>query len=358
MVSLSLKDRGAILLGGHYPAAVVYFDKKAGRFTPPFENVDLSKYSTTEWVPLFPEKYAQWFPDDQAFEADPAGRGERTFPHAPLGDKFPGSFLARPEAGTALTEAAIASIDRYSLGADETPDLLTISYSEVDYIGHSFTSDSWEAVDSVLRLDQDLGLLFATLDAKIGAEKYTVVLSSDHGAAPYTSKRINQADLTTAANAALRAQGITGDVLIEDPGVWLPPSLLQEKRLDALKAVAEALEAVPGIARAVPWRDQPASDDAIDRAVRLSVDSERSGDLYLVRDPDALYNYPGAEGLGTSHGTPYDYDQLVPWLMVGAGIHGQVLSVEQDTRSIAPTIANIAGLRSPKDTPNIAVNPR
>lgn len=346
VAALSLKDRGAIMIGGRNATASVWFDRAALHFTAPLEALDVQPWFALEWTAIHPEFYATLGPDDAPAEADP-GLG-LTFPH-PAASTAPKTFLFTPYAGDALTDAAIAAVDQLGLGTDDTPDLLGVSYSQTDYIGHAWTSESWEALDGMIRLDASIGRLLNHLDAKVGRDGYVVVLSSDHGSIPAAgATRIPVPAIPDAANKALAAAGFAGNVVWEDPGVWLPASARADdaSRAKAARAVAAAIRAVPGIGGAWAWRvdgvDGPYAD-----AVRASLDDERSGDVYVLLGPNALFDYPGSEGHGTSHGTPYDNDALVPVLAWGAPVEPANAPPQVDTRQIAPTIAAWIGMDPP-----------
>lgn len=345
VAALSIKDRGARMLGGTKGTLVAWFDKKALTFTEPLASLDLAKWQSMEWTALYPDVYAERVgPDQGPFEGDP-GNGT-TFPHPAT------AFLYTPYAGSALTDAAIAAADQLALGTDDVPDLLAVSYSEIDYIGHAFSSESWESLDAMVRLDQDLGRLFEHLDATVGRDRYTVLLSSDHGSARTGGPRVKAGAVEAAAAAALAASNPpgmqTGTVVWEDPGLWLPPAVRADpaKRAVAAAAVADAVRAVPGIGGAWAWRDLPV-DGPYAEAVKLSLDEERSGDVYVMLAPGALYDYEGSEGKGTSHGTPYDDDVLVPILAWGVGVAPGVAPAPSDMRSIAPTAAALLGIAPP-----------
>lgn len=354
-VSLALKDRAAIMMGGHGSDAVAWWDTSTNAWlgtptTPWISAVDASPWRTQPWVARRPELYAAaGLVDQQAWERDPGGLGV-VFPHPAPATLAPKAFLATPLAGSALTDLAIAALDGDALGADATPDLLAISYSNVDYVGHSFTSRSWEAHDTMLALDADLGRLLDTLDARLPGQ-YAVVLSADHGAAPPADTRFSLDDVTKACDATLASLGLPTGCVLEEPSLWLSPGARSSEREDeASLAVAAAVTTMTGV-DGFAWRapgglpDAPASATIVD-AIRLSLDDERSGDVYVLYESGFIPKYPGSEYAGTSHGTPYDYDQLVPFLAYGAGVKPGALP-EVDTRAIAATGGALIGVVMP-----------
>lgn len=341
--AVALKDRAALMLGGPRAQLVSWYDRGEGRFTGPLSHLDLSAWMSQPWEALHPETYAQLVgPDDGPLEADP-GLGT-TFPH-PAPDAS--TFLKTPFAGSALVDAALAAIELAELGTDPIPDLLALSFSQTDYIGHSYTSESWEALDGMVRLDADLDRLIAGIEERIGGD-FTVLLTSDHGSFPADKLRIGTDEVPDAANRALAEAGIEGQVVFESPSIYLPAPLREDPalRAPAATAIAEAVAALPGIAGAWAWRDVPPEGEHAE-AVLQSVDEERSGEVYVMRSADALYDYPGSEGKGTSHGTAFPDDTDVPFLAWGTGVAAGASDQLLDVRQVAPTAARLMGLEPP-----------
>lgn len=357
VASLSIKDRGAVMMGGRAADRVVWVDLDAGAFVGTDAAalqaaVDPEAYHDRPWTALRPDWYAARVPDARAVEGDPGGLGV-VFPHPTVAVAGKKSLRAHPAGGTLLVDAAIATVDQLKLGADERPDLLAVSFSHIDYIGHAYSSESWETMDAMLRLDADLARLFEHLDRTVGA--WSVVLSSDHGSAPAgeVTVRVRPDAVQEAADAALAAAKLPTGALFEDPGLWLPDPVRADpaQRARAVAAVTEALEKTPGVGRVydVAAKDRWPADDPHAEAVRLSIDPERSGDLYVLQAPFSLYDYPGSEGRGTSHGTPYPYDQAVPFLAWGVGVRPGTPTEWADSRHVAPTVCHLLGLRPPAD---------
>lgn len=352
VASVALKDRSAQMLGGTRAHLMSWYDSKAGAFSGPLAtDVDVAGWFRP-WDALHPEDYARWVgPDDSPLESDP-GIGI-TFPHPPPTAK---SFLYTPFAGEALVDAALVAVDRLSLGKDGPPDLLAMSFSQTDYIGHRFTAESWEAMDNQIRLDGMIGRLLEGIEARVGEGRITVLLTSDHGA--FSAKglrRFTEQDVRDAANGALAQAGFAGEVQFESPSIWLPVEVRRDPaaRSRASAAVAAAVRAVPGVGDAFAWRDVAVEGPHAD-AIRLSLDEERSGDVYVMRAEDALYSYSDSPGQGTSHGTPFRDDTDVPFLAWGVGVNpgpGEVV----DVRQVAPTAARLLGVPPPDAATGSAV---
>lgn len=350
VASLSIKDRGAVLLGGPNANVASFFDRKLGGFTGPAwltASANLAEHVAAPWTALRADDYASLYADDNAYEANKyLGT---TFPHEPVGAATSPAFPFTPAAGAALTDAAIGAVRELKLGQTGTRDLLTVSYSHTDYIAHIFTAESWEALDALVRLDADLARLFAVLDADVGVGRYSVLLTADHGGAPAGALRVPVGAVAKLADVALAKAGLPTGAIFEDPSVWLPAAISADARPRAAQLVAAALSEVDGIDQAFAWRVDGVPDaHPHAAAVRQSLHETRSGDVYILLAEGALHAFPGAETTGTSHGTPYDYDARVPVLGFGPGLPVGVSATTPDIRQIAPTATALLGLRAPK----------
>ena len=346
VVGLSLKRRSAALLAGSRAALIADWDWDADVFDgPAWLTVDRAARLGAPWEARQQALYAKVASDDQPFEADLHGQG-RTFPHPAPGGLEAGAVTGTPSAGALLVDAAIAATDHLSLGAGGAGDLLAVSFSHTDYIGHSYTAESWEAMDALVRLDEDLGRLFAHLDEVVGVGDYTVLLTSDHGAAPAPKARIDADAVQRAANEALRGAGIEGEVFLYDPWLWVETAPARHD--EALELVRDVVAAVPGVVGAWAWRMEGVPNEApYADEIRRSLNPERSGDIYALVEEGTIFEGDDTPGFGTRHGTPYAYDRLVPLLAVGAGIAPGHPDAPFDPRQVAPTITALLGLPPP-----------
>jgi arylsulfatase A-like enzyme len=349
VASVSLKDRGAILLAGSSPDALIYFDKKAGSFTgPDWAKADITAVLESEWQTRLPQALQALYPDEQDHE--PADSwGTASFPHPPIGVENAAFFPYHPHAGTVVTDIAIEAIDQLDLGADDQPDLLTVSYSQTDYVGHMFSPQSREALDAMLVLDEDLQRLFVHLDTQVGADKWTAVLTADHGAAPGTARRIDQEAFNKAAQKAFNDAGFEGEIAFIEPTFNLPAAVSAdpEKRARATQAIVDAIGDYDGIAGAWAWREEGGfpKDIPYRQSYIESVDNVRSGDVFVMIESGVLFTWKGAS-TGTSHGTPYDYDAVVPVMAYGKNIEPGT-SEQVDVRQIAATVGALLGVGAP-----------
>jgi hypothetical protein len=254
-------------------------------------------------------------------------------------------------------ETAALTVERLELGADGSPDLLTISFSEVDYVGHRYTPESWEAQDNLLWLDRDLGTLFTRLDA-LGIA-WAAVLTADHGVLPTPAALLSGWDVAEHIDGALAAAGIAGSATWLNPGIWLA-GVPDSRRSDALSiALATARDidgvgiAVPGagpIDPSTPFREQIAACRAPGRTAEVLL-WPRWGVAWLdeAHVPRGARPTAPPEPMATDHGTPYAYDREVPILAFGAGVTATATTADRtetfyDMRRVAPTVACLVGV--------------
>lgn len=380
--AVSGKDRAAILLGGQHPDGVLWFDSETGRFVssayygwgedgPPWLAAFYREHSPARrfgrlWEPL-PEVAAR-APALGAASVDfGALAASRSFPHAlgglelaPDSDYF--AALYRSPFGDAyLAELAETLIAEEGLGRDRSPDLLAVSFSSLDAVGHLYGPDSLEYADTLARLDRTLGELLDEVDRRVGLDRTLVVLSADHGvdAAPEVAAARGGAARRAGADDALCFQGVEADLESElGPATWLRPGPFVDRRavaahhleLGAVEAAAAKLLArCPGVARV--WTRSELEGASLPDApfARLffnAFDPERSPDLLVQLAPDLLDAGPPVVA---SHGSPYPYDTRVPWLVRGAGIAPRRIPATVSAADVAPTIAGLVGIPVPRD---------
>jgi predicted AlkP superfamily pyrophosphatase or phosphodiesterase len=379
VVSFSLKARAAITMGGHKADSVAWFDNGSWVTSPPYGTMpfieDFVKAHAIKaqqgktWELSLPR--SAYLYDEKATGAVAPGGWELTFPHALRGNAgsnepdqtFYEQWATSPFADTYLTKLAENAIDQLGLGKSGGIDFLGVSYSSVDYVGHAFGPRSWEIQDVLVRLDQDLGELFAHLDAKVGRGNYVVALSADHGVVP-TPEDSEKAGLDAGVLHLPEVQEKIENALepfhfskpavarISSSDVYFSTGTYDRLKTDpaALRAVLDAIRALPGVAevyRAEEVQDRPATQSPIRKAEAASYFSGRSGDLLIVAKPYWLVSSGPANrprDYGTGHGTPYHYDQHVPVLLMGWGIgHGEFLRYVTPA-DIAPTLASLCGI--------------
>ena len=373
--AVSGKDRGAIMPGGHLGKAF-WFDTQRGGFRSSQYYFSALPDWVTQWNSAIPkaEYPEQWTlvreprsyvaidMDDRPFERPPQKLG-RTFPHA-LGrtdapDYFP-LFLHTPYLDALTLQFVRRLVDVEGLGMHAMPDLLAVSLSATDYVGHAFGPESLEAEDNLARLDRELATFIGFLDQRIGRERYLLVLTADHGLAAtpeyaatlgLTTHRVDAKALVDTVERELASRMHTPGPVVSaflPPGLYLDRSRLTASGVnpgDAAAIAAAVLRAQPGVAYAVTSEGLP-SDPLIGELVRNSIREERSGDVYVIAEPESAI----VENMNlytADHGSPYAADRYVPLYFFGAGLGAQRIDRMVSTRSLATTLAVVLGVPAP-----------
>lgn len=379
---ISVKDRGAITLAGHAGTAY-WFSKSGSRMV----TSTFYKDSYPDWVEAWnakdvpasyagkswelsakPEAYLFGNADDQAWETDFPGYG-RTFPH-PYGNSdskyFTTLLTLSPAGDEVVLDFAKDLIVSENLGKDEAMDYLSISFSSTDYVGHVFGPSSLEAEDNLHRLDRTLADLLAFVDKKVGLDHTLIVLSADHGAseAPgyldslgVSGGYFNFDDLDkTEGIAALKAEFGVAKELIDQfyqPYLYLNREAIAARGLDfttVSRRVSEELRELPGIAYAVSSYDLRTGavvETPVTEAILANFNENRSGDIYVVFEPQwFVAEFDGLSVTG-SHGQPWAYDSHVPIIWMGPGIKPGRIARRVETVDVAPTISAYLGVKYP-----------
>jgi predicted AlkP superfamily pyrophosphatase or phosphodiesterase len=367
VIGISMKDRGAILPAGLMADAAYWFS--GSRFTT-------SSYympALPRWAAAFNEampadrfKDADWVPVEAAQNARPfcsmakdrAVDGQQVKPCI--------AISATPFANTILEEFAEKLIENEALGNSGDTDLLTVSFSANDILGHIVGPDAPEVRDISIRTDETIGKLLDYIDARLGRGSTLVIFTADHGVAP--SPKVNVArkmpggwigidEVRAAVNAALSAKFGAGDWLHDrapEGGLYLKAEAVaaQKNASDVLRAAAEAARKLPHIARVFTSDDLRAGcaeTDFVGRAVCAGYYGPRSANVILVPEPyymfggKSLANYQG----GTTHLTPYSYDAHVPLIFMGAAIRPGFYDAPVFVNDVAPTLATVLEVETP-----------
>lgn len=385
--AVSVKNRAAIPLAGHSGKAF-WFCQATGRFVSStfyyksypdwvtnWNRQKLAdKFADTSWNLLNP-KSTYLFAGLPPLANDLFGFG-KTFPH-PYGalDQKPPLFYTKltvSPAGDDLTlQFAEELMEREGLGADDVPDYLALGFSSNDFVGHFFGPSSLESEDVLLRLDRTLERLFAFVDRRVGLRNTLIVLAGDHGApeAPaylatlgVGTGTLNQADVQKAAEQALAdsfgADGTPKLILSYDlPYIYLDYDQVRQKKLDAgdvARVVAGGVMRVAGVAFAVPSgasaRGGEEFDAAITAMIKRNQHPTRSGDVYLVQQPQwQLGPSASSEPPATiiDHGSPWAYDTFVPVVFAGMGVPAAHVSRQIYTVDVAATLAALLRTNQP-----------
>ena len=382
VIAMSIKDRGAVLPGGHSANAAYWFEGgSTGNWISSTYYMDelpewvqkfnrskaVERYKKT-WNTLEPvQTYVESGSDRNAYEGLSKGETYSGFPHEidKVWDEngLFSSLAATPFGNSILTDFALEAIEKEELGADNTPDFLAISYSSTDYVGHKYGVNSVEVQDTYLRLDLELARLFEYLDQQVGEGEYLVFLTADHGAvhvpAFLSDNKIpsgyvdNQAMANALSEMVVERYGQSD--LIEKWNyneLFLNHGLIKELGLD-VRTVREniadmvlKLEYVEQVFSAHEL-ERLGTADRIKELVRNGHNAKRSGDIIFTMQP-AYISYSRT---GSTHGSPHIYDTHVPLLFYGTGIpEGSSTPERTEIPDIAPTLAVLLGVGMPNGT--------
>jgi predicted AlkP superfamily pyrophosphatase or phosphodiesterase len=380
--SVSVKDRGAVSMGGHAGKAF-WFSKTTGQFiTSKFYYKKLPywvakwnarrlpfTYAGKSWNLLFDRAtYRNADLDDMPYETNLPGFG-RVFPHAygPADGKLFTTLLTTSPAGDALTVSfAKALIDGERLGQDDVPDYLSISLSSTDYVGHLFGPSSLEMEDQILRLDRKITDLLSFVDERVGIDNTLIVLSADHGAADppgylqrygITAAYINPKEWnTTPGLARVKKRFGLGKELIKSyfhPYIYLDEKAVSNAsvpQVDIEREVAKEVMKLPGVALAVSSTALATggyAETPLMRSILNNFNPSRSGDVFVVFEPHSFINNFDGLTVAAHHGSPWNYDTYVPLIFAGNGLDGRLVSRRVETVDLAPTLAAMLGTKPP-----------
>ena len=343
VIGISIKDRAAILPSGHSADGAYWFDSGSGNFV-----------SSTYYFATLPP----WVADtNQHHVADKyAGREWLTHKMPDAGPKLYQEMEATPYGNELIQQFALRALTAEKLGTTAAKtDLLTVSYSANDYVGHRYGPDSPEIHDMALRVDKLIGELLQAAEAQAGAGNVLAVLTADHGVAPLPEEnskrkmpggRLNFAPVRALLESQLTARfgGSHWVLYSSEAGIYLN----LQPRVDPSQVEAAAAAIVrgqPHIAR-VYTRAQLMNDavqsDPVGTALRNGFNAERSGSVVMVLEPYWILSAAGA-----THGSPYDYDTHVPMLFLGSRIKAGRYDSNVAPNDIAPTLATILDIETP-----------
>jgi predicted AlkP superfamily pyrophosphatase or phosphodiesterase len=372
IVAISLKARAAISMAGHGADSVTWLNGE--------------NWATSTAYAHSPRPEIEAYVKSHPIKADfgkelsvrPDGHGTTTELPAAIGadltpdglrstikywkDYTYDEWEASPLSDAYLEKLAEAEIEGLKLGHGKGTDFLAISFSALDIVGHAKGPDSFDVEDVLFYLDATLGELFDELDRNVGKGNYVVALTGDHGVARVPevaakdgvdAGRADVGELTLRVTKALAAFGggekpvaafADGDLYFA-AGIW--DKISAEPK--ALEAVIAAIRGVVGVADVfrVDQLGGLADKNPLARAALLSEYPGRGGDLFVISKPNWFFdrrNKLGGWGEGTTHGAPYDYDQRVPIILMGAGIAAGKNADAVTPADIAPTFAELTGI--------------
>ena len=399
VIGISSKDRGATLPAGRHANAAYWFSPFTGNMVSTnyyFNELPAwvarynaarpaDKYFGMEWTRLLKdtgEYERRAGADAPPWENIGPVKDTNTFPHKVTGGatapgrEFYSVLDYSPFSNDLLVGFAQAAIENESLGKDGDTDVLSVSFSANDYIGHRFGPYSHEAMDITLRTDQQIGMFLDFVNAKVGLQNTVIVFTADHGVAPIpehasalglTGGRIGNTDIMNAARNAVRARfgrkgeekDSTADYISEtlyNGNIFFNTVALKRdgiNREEIERVVAEAVLTVPGINRAFTRTQLEtgaiSAGDVIARRVLHGFHPRLSGDVILVQEPFKYFS-EGASPIPATHGSPYTYDTHVPLIIMGQGVAAGRYAQAATPADIAPTLASLLRIQAPSNS--------
>lgn len=388
-VGVSIKDRAAILPAGKMAdAAYWYVGGTEGKFisstyymnslpqwADDFNALNKPKeYLSHNWETLLPiEQYTEANPDNNDYEVGFESGVDPVFPYdLKRISKAKGLSLIKstPFGNDLLIDFAKAAIEGEHLGQDDNMDLLTVSFSSPDYIGHNFGPRSVEVEDTYLRLDKSLADFLDYLDRTVGKGEYVIFLTADHGVAQVPHELMDQgvevgyysdSVIQATVNESLNAKFGVADLIdnFSSYQFFLNRTAIKKHHLnmdEVCQTIVDAAMTVPGVKSGMTRSDLERNqfDDRVKRTVQKGWNHQRSGDVAIIIAPGWLSN--GYEGGGTGHGSPWAYDTHVPLLFYGFGVSPGSTNTKTWVEDIVPTVAAVIGVQPPMGATGKAID--
>lgn len=375
--SISIKDRSAVLPGGHLSDGSYWFDYSSGKFItstfytkelPPwvqaFNQAHNADTYLADWGLLHePSSYSRSI-DNSPYEVTIKGAKTPTLPYAftSFAKGNYSQFTITPFANTLLTDLALELIQQERLGKNEATDMLCVSYSTPDIAGHAFGPYSLEVEDIYARLDLELAKLFNALDKQVGKNNYVIFLTADHAVVPVPQQLkdeklpggyFDMSACLTSVNTQLQKK--YGTILIqseENQNIYLNYALIDSLKIrksEVQQEVADILRSFPEVKVAVTGSDLERGiiQDPWMQMILNGYSKERSGDVIFMLKPGylAISSDKGSEHKGTSHGSAFNYDTHVPLLWYGNKMKHQEIFRPIEITDISATLVHLLNLQ-------------
>jgi len=385
---VSIKDRGAILPVGHAANAAFWYDRQGGKFITSTYYAQkipawLQQYNDSKrpdqlieqgWQTLLPiDQYTESSADDNVFESHFPTKDKSTFPYnlkeirenikkQQLKPSIYDILVATPAGNTMVKEVALRLLKEEKLGKGKATDMLSISFSSTDIIGHYFGPQSIEVEDTYLRLDRELAELLQALDQEVGEQNYLLFLTADHagGDAPRYLESLKVPagyfqDKTVEKGLEKYLDGLYGEdkwvEMMEGNGVYLNRTLIQSKKMNMKEVqdnVANFISSQEGVFDVAPnyqLRGQTHTTGMLGMLQR-GYYHKRSPDVFIVTKSGWLDQ--SWERGGSSHGTFFKYDTHVPLLWYGWHVpKGKSTTKRVEIVDIAPSVCVFLKIQFP-----------
>lgn len=374
---VALKDRGAILPAGYSADGAYWFSSESGKWeSSSFYNQQSPKYLNQfnkrdfksealakNWTlhnALIGEEI-NWLENSEPVKL-------QNFEH-----NLDSSFIehkwnlikAIPYGNQLTVDFAMDLIKEEELGLDSILDFLSVSFSATDYVGHIYGVESPETVDTYLQLDKSLAKFIEFLDQQVGEDNYVLFLSSDHGADfsreylikhEVLSGRLNVTEMKHGLDSALDYNFGEEDwiVSMQNLNVYFKKDLKlkYKSKLEAIFDVSVSyLSSFDGIDAIIITSDSIQGNKVNNDVLMNGYLKERSGDLILQE----AKHWTSYSDQGSTHGSLYDYDTHVPFLIYGAGVSNGTSAKSYSIVDIAPSICNLIGIEAPSSSNGIII---
>jgi predicted AlkP superfamily pyrophosphatase or phosphodiesterase len=370
---IALKDRGAIFPAGHSANAAFWFDDSTGNFiSSSYYSQYLPKWlqhfnaqrwadtlSQNNWETLYPiASYTESIADNNEYEYLRKGETSPTFPHKNSPNNYK-QIRSLPAGNTLTFQLAKSLINAEELGLRNETDMLCISLSASDYIGHAYAPNSAEVEDMYLRLDKDIASFLRYLDYTIGEGNYTIFLSADHGAAhnaPFLvdhkipSGNLAENDLERELKALMKKTFGADSVIraVMNYQIVLDEPFIEKKKLNRgniKNALTKYCQKTKGIAQVIDLENMGQNNipGFLKEVIANGYYASRCGAIGIIYQP-AWYS-DGKKG--TTHGTWNPYDTHIPLLWYGWGIPQGETFGRVEATDIAATLAALLHIQAP-----------
>lgn len=348
---ISIKDRGAILPAGHMANGAFWMGKSG-------EWISSSYYY--EQLPEWLLQFQQDKPATSYFKGAWKGKGFGYPMDSLLASRGPSSVKSTPQGNTYLKDLAIELIKAEQLGKDRITDVLTLSFSSTDYIGHQFGPHAQELVDTYIKLDKDIAEILKHIDSSVGQENALIFLTADHGVVSVPNELkarkipagyFNASNLTAELNNHIskRYGNNTWVLKYSNQQFYLNRNLIEEEKIshqEIQQLAADYLITIEGVQNTFTAHQLHHNEyqNNFHSLIQQGFNQKRSGDVVIALNSGWI---EWSSPTGTTHGSCFSYDTHVPLLFWGKGIKQGLSDEHISICDIAPTVSTLLGISFP-----------
>ena len=348
---ISIKDRGAILPAGHMANGAFWMGKSG-------EWISSSYYY--EQLPEWLLQFQQDKPATSYFKGAWKGKGFGYPMDSLLASRGPSSVKSTPQGNTYLKDLAIELIKAEQLGKDRITDVLTLSFSSTDYIGHQFGPHAQELVDTYIKLDKDIAEILKHIDSTVGQENALIFLTADHGVVSVPNELkarkipagyFNASNLTAELNNHIskRYGNNTWVLKYSNQQFYLNRNLIEEEKIshqEIQQLAADYLITIEGVQNTFTAHQLHHNEyqNNFHSLIQQGFNQKRSGDVVIALNSGWI---EWSSPTGTTHGSCFSYDTHVPLLFWGKGIKQGLSDEHISICDIAPTVSTLLGISFP-----------